>query len=82
SPAGTGEHRRQQVLKDGAGTAEGMGGKLAVRTAAPAGVTGDAVILGLAVHVGNAELGELVLDVGVHFHFSLVLSGGLFRACG
>jgi hypothetical protein len=36
------------------------------------------VNLGPAVHLGSVELGDLVQDVGVHFHFSLVLSGGLF----
>jgi hypothetical protein len=36
------------------------------------------VNLGPAVHVGNVEPGDLVQDVGVHFHFSLMLSGGLF----
>jgi hypothetical protein len=55
------------VLKDGDGTVKGTGGQPAVGAAGAAGGTGDPVVLGLAVHIGNAGLGQLVLDVGGHF---------------
>jgi hypothetical protein len=37
------------------------------------------VNLGPALHVSSVLLGDLVQDVGVHLHFSLVLSGGMFE---
>jgi hypothetical protein len=69
------------VVKHRAGSAEATGVTLLMRAAGTAGGLADAVMLGLAAQVGDAGLDELLLEVGVHFHLSLVLSGGLLRAC-
>jgi hypothetical protein len=60
------------VVKHTAGTGDWLGSVLLLRVP---GSPGDPVTLGLAAHVGNSGVDELVLHVRVHCDLSLLLLG-------